>query len=257
MTVPKTNKNTIPIQKLLSVQASLNGLCFLVYNKDTLELLHQQEVSFPATYTPEETLLKIKESLAVNAGEFSEITEVTVIHQNTLFTLVPKELFDESSLTSYLKFNTKLLDNDYIAFDVLDKDDIVVVYVPFTNINNYFFDLFGEFTYQHASGIFIKNALSQATETLPKMHVYVHQKQLDILVKENNSLRLFNSFQYSCPEDLIYYILFVAEQLQLDPEVFLLEFYGTITEDDPNFKMAYTYIRNISINSSKNHLLPV
>lgn len=257
MTVLKTNNNILSIKKLLSVQVSLNGLCFLVYNKDTLELLYKNEVSFPTTYTPEETLLKIKEVLAVNADEFSDIKDVTVIHLNPLFSLVPKELFEESNLTSYLKFNTKLFDNDYIAFDIIDTQNIVVIYVPFTNINNYFFELFGEFTYQHASGVFIKNIFSQASDSRAKMHVNVHEKQFDILVKENNSLRLFNSFQYSCPEDLMYYILFVAEQLQLDPNVFLLEFYGCITEDDTNFKMAYTYIRNISINSSNDYLLPV
>lgn len=256
MTVQKTNNNTTLIKKHLSVQVSLNGLCFLTHSITTRELLHQQEITFPATYTPEETLLKIKDTLAENAAEFSNITEVVVVHQNTLFSLVPKELFNEASLASYLKLNVSLFDNDYIAFDDIDTHGIVVVYVPFTNINNYFFDLFGEFTYQHSSGVFINNILKEVPNSSSKMHVYLYEKQMDILVRENNSLRLFNSFQHSCPEDLIYYILFIAEQLQLDPEVFPLEFYGKISEEDSYYKIAYTYIRNVSINR-KNYLSKV
>jgi len=58
---------------------------------------------------------------------------------------------------------------------------------------------------------------------------------------------LFNAFDYKTPEDLIYYLLFTAEQLNMNPESFRLEFIGDISEDDAYFKIAYKYIRNVSI----------
>ena len=45
----------------------------------------------------------------------------------------------------------------------------------------------------------------------------------------------------------IYYILFTAEQLQLNPEYFKLEVLGAIQEDDEYYKIAYKYVRNISL----------
>jgi hypothetical protein len=57
---------------------------------------------------------------------------------------------------------------------------------------------------------------------------------------------LFNSFEYQTPEDFIYYLLFTAEQLSLNPEIFQLELLGTITRNDPYYAMAYKYIRNVS-----------
>jgi hypothetical protein len=56
-----------------------------------------------------------------------------------------------------------------------------------------------------------------------------------------------NTFEYKTPEDLIYYLLFTAEQLNLNPEIFKLEFLGNIAEDDAYFKIAYKYIRNVSL----------
>ena len=44
----------------------------------------------------------------------------------------------------------------------------------------------------------------------------------------------------------IYYILFTAEQLNLNPETLNLVFIGDITEDDEIYNIAYKYIRNIS-----------
>jgi len=57
---------------------------------------------------------------------------------------------------------------------------------------------------------------------------------------------LFNSFEYNTPEDFIYYILFTAEQMGMNPESFKLELLGTITEKDPFFAIAYKYVRHIS-----------
>ena len=64
---------------------------------------------------------------------------------------------------------------------------------------------------------------------------------------QNQKLHLFNSFEYKTPEDFIYYILFTAEQLQLNPENFKLELLGAIVENDAFYQIAYKYIRNISL----------
>jgi len=42
-------------------------------------------------------------------------------------------------------------------------------------------------------------------------------------------------------------LLFTAEQLNLNPESFSLEFLGDITEDDAYYKITYKYIRNVSL----------
>ena len=64
---------------------------------------------------------------------------------------------------------------------------------------------------------------------------------------------MYNTFDYTTKEDFIYYLLFTAEQLGLNPEEFPLVLLGNVTKEDELFKIAYTYIRNVSIikNSTK------
>jgi hypothetical protein len=45
-------------------------------------------------------------------------------------------------------------------------------------------------------------------------------RSFEIIVIQNQQLLLFNSFEYLTPEDFIYYVLFTAEQLNINPENF-------------------------------------
>jgi len=49
------------------------------------------------------------------------------------------------------------------------------------------------------------------------MFVNLDNKHFEIVVIANNKLILYNSFKYQTKEDYIYYILFTAEQLELNP----------------------------------------
>ena len=72
------------------------------------------------------------------------------------------------------------------------------------------------------------------------------------MIVQNQKLILYNSFEYKTPQDFIYYILFTAEQLQLNPENFVLKLIGKIDETDELFKICYKYIRNVSLLNIEN-----
>ena len=63
------------------------------------------------------------------------------------------------------------------------------------------------------------------------MFAHLGQNQFEIVVIANNKLLLYNSFTFETKEDFIYYILFAAEQLGLNPETFELVLAGSISKD--------------------------
>ena len=122
------------------------------------------------------------------------------------------------------------------------------VYIPYANLNNFFVDHFGTFTYKHVNSVLVSKLLDLSKNVDDKkMFVHLAATHFEIIIVQNQHLLLFNTFEYKTPEDLIYYLLFTAEQLNMNPETFKLEFLGTIAEDDAFFKIAYKYIRNVSI----------
>ena len=152
----------------------------------------------------------------------------------------------------YLNFNVKTLATDFITFDDLEALNAKNVYVPYVNINNYLFQNFGEFEYKHHSTVLIEKLLKNTTTKEKTMFVNVSKTSLDIVVLENKKLLLSNAFSYDSKEDFIYYVLFVAEQLNLDVQEFPLYLLGEITLKSKTYKITYKYIKNVSFLESTN-----
>ena len=121
------------------------------------------------------------------------------------------------------------------------------VYIPYVNINNFLIDNVGSFDYKHANSILVEKILDNSRNNdEKKMVVNFNPDHFEVIVVQNQKLLFFNSFEYQTPEDFLYYLLFTAEQSNLNPEIFPLELLGTIDQNDPFYAIAYKYIRNIS-----------
>lgn len=237
----------------LSIQFNLDGFSFCIHNPSTKEDVYFSDYSFKETLkTPEELLEKIKGIFKEDTILQKDFNEVQVIHQNNLNTLVPSSFFNENHLKTYLSTNIKTLATDFITFDEIKTLSTHNVYIPYVNINNYFFQHFGEFEYKHHTTAFIEKIIKLNIAKEQTMFVNVSKNSLDILVIENNKILLANSFSYNSKEDFIYYILFVAEQLNLDTNMFSLYFTGIITLESDIYKIAFNFIRNIYFLESNN-----
>lgn len=248
MTQKRTSNSLETNFQELSIQVSLSGLSFCIL--DTLEkrVLFQRHISFAQKLYAEalpEQLLSVLNSVEALSGPFQK---VQVIHHNELLAFVPKALFDENSLADYLKFSVKILANDFITYDEIATSDLMTVYVPFTNVNNVIFDHFGEFEYRHSATVLL-TALWQQKPTVdaPIMYAFLEKDQFQLIVLHQKKLLLFNTFTYHTKEDFLYYILFTAEQLQLNLSVSPLTIIGDIDENHPLYKIAYTYIHTVTI----------
>ena len=243
------------IENKLSIQFSLDGFSFSVYNIISKKEVYFREYEFEnSQVTPENLLLKIKDIFKTDTQLQNDFSSVIVIHQNNLSVLVPNRYFNKKELASYLNFNIKKLTIDYIAFDHLEGLESKNVYIPYVNINNYLFQNFGEFEYKHHSTVLIEKLLNSTNNLEKTMFVNVSKNSLDIVVLENNQLILFNTFSYNTKEDFIYYILFVAEQLNLNVNEFSLHFTGKVNLEDAIYKITYKYIKNVYFLKSNNTL---
>jgi len=242
----KTSNINLLSTHILSVQASLNGLSFCIVDTAENNILFLKEYRFEKQYTPLEVENYLHTEFERNYLLQGEFKKVILIHQNDICTFVPQAIFNEKNLIDYLKFNNKIFESDFIAYDTLSVPEIVAVYVPFVNLNNYFFERFTDFEYQHAHTILVQQLLSKATFATNKMYCNVHQSSFELVHIKNGKLNLYNSFKYHTKEDFIYYLLFTLEQLHLNPETIELILLGNIGVDDELYNLCYTYIRHVS-----------
>tara|TARA_R110002012_G_scaffold297023_1_gene494776 strand:- start:728 stop:1552 length:825 start_codon:yes stop_codon:yes gene_type:complete len=249
------NLGTKNNNKALSIQINLSGLSFCVLDKDTTTVSHLDQIDFIETKNPESLLEALKELFENTRILQDQFNEVTVIHQNSWSTLVPNSIFNKEHSADYLKFNTKILATDLLEVDAIDTLESKCVYVPFTNINNYIFERFGSFNFLHATGLLVeKLSLLEKNNTSKNVYIHIAKHQFDLIIFGDGKLLFHNNFDFQTPEDFLYYILFTFEQLQINPELVTTKLLGEVSLDDENYKIAYKYIRHVSLFKPKFNL---
>jgi hypothetical protein len=232
----------------LSIQVSLNGLSFCILDTIGKKIVKAEKHTFDNRLNPYGAQKELKRFIKKQQIKDYAFSEVMVVHRNDLFSLVPKDLFDPNEMANYLKFNTKILVNDLLEYDEIPSFEMVNVYVPFVNINNFIYELFGDFEFKHHSTVLIESLLGRnASSAEAVCYTYVTENELDIVILQNKKLIFYNNFSYKTPEDFLYYLLFTWEQLRLDPNDIKLRLFGTIEEGDPIFSICQDYIQHLSI----------
>ena len=196
--------------------------------------------------TPQVQLDFLKTAFEKGELHNQKFDSIAVSHSNNLSTLVPTPFFNKENLSDYLQYNFKVLENDYITYDEFTTDEMVNVYIPFVHINNYLFDKFGSFDYKHSASV-LAELLLATYKNDGKTHFFVHveRESFQLIVLKNKKLEFFNNFNFKTKEDFIYYILFTSEQLQLNPEEFILTFLGDIEKESELYDIVFKYVRNI------------
>lgn len=239
----------------LSIQLSLNGFSFCIATAEGEIVTSFDEFSNEGNYYSEQELYEQVIKTFNNKPELqAKFNTVEVIYHNDLFALVPQKLFDPNNKKSYLNYSVKTLATDYISHDNIKETDIISVFIPYININNFLIDQLGEFNYQHSSALLISHSLNLSKQNSNKK-VYTHfsKSTFEIIITNGTELLLFNTFVYSTNEDILYYLLFCMEQLSLSPNEIDVLFLNTVSSD--LYDLLYTYVRNITKTEQNTELL--
>lgn len=254
-TAQSTENNT---HRKLSIQAGLNGLSFCVTDTIDHRIVAFEKVKLPEDATPYTLLKELKARLDGIDQPGRNFSEVMVIHKNNMFSLVPRALFHKGELANYLKFNAKIMASDLLAHDEIPNQDLINVYIPYTNINNYIFELFGEFEFRHSGTVLISALLGQGRPPVePVCYLQVAEREMEMMVVRDKKLCFYNQFEYTGPEDFVYYLLFSLEQLGIAPEKVQLKMFGAIEEGDPVFELCHRYLGQVSVFVPNSPLLPL
>ena len=102
----------------------------------------------------------------------------------------------------------------------------------------------------HSASSFIEGLLIQNKNNTGKnVFANFHSSYFEIAILDSRKLLFSNAFKYKTPEDIAYYILFVYEQLHLNPEEVELVLSGEIEKTAKEHSLLYHYIRHVKFAS--------
>jgi hypothetical protein len=173
--------------------------------------------------------------------------KVRIILETRGMSLVPALFFDPEVTESYLRLTTEFAADEKVRFDRLSAMDLVNVFNVPSSLIGQIEKLFPSASVHHLSTSLI-SALTMLYKNQfepEKVFLNLRKDQFDLLVFNEQGPLYCNAFSYAVPEDVAYYLIFVMEQLSLNPENVSLVLYGEIEKHSPLFDLLYKYIRNI------------
>lgn len=160
--------------------------------------------------------------------------------------LMPAPLYKKDDAGKLLSLTVPFEDDDILCADHLKYAETVHLYALKKSFVNAITEEFGTIPIIHTGTVLIESELLKNKNNADhSMLLNVHQHAFDIVVTRGGGLVYYNSFAYQNSEDFIYYILFIMEQLKLNPENTPLRLTGDIEKTSATYLITNKYVRNI------------
>lgn len=157
-------------------------------------------------------------------------------------TIIPEALFDSTNIKDQLQFSVSLNSDDEVLVDEIQPIQAVNVFAVPESIHQLLSNHFSNLEIHHSSTATVSYLLaSRQNYNEKRVSVIVHESYFEIIVTQDTQLLFYNSFNYFTDEEFVYYILFVCEQLNLNPESTNIYFAGNILEDESGFTLVSKY----------------
>ena len=177
-----------------------------------------------------------------------EFLKVTIGIMSSEFTLVPEALYKPGDENIYFKKNYSTLLNTNVKAQHISPLHLYTIFGIENDLEKELNHLFQDPQLWHYSQALLSGiGMIMKADAGKLLWLNIRSNKIDIVVSENKKLLLLNSFSFQTNEDILYYTLFVCEQLELNPEKISMTVTGDIEDHSILYQLLNQYIRNISI----------
>ncbi len=241
----------------ISIQAGPDGYAFSVLDPLRNKYILLKHIPFEGEMSADQ----LEERIAGIHGndEFlaRDYKSVLFSWQCPRYTIIPGPLFQKDRLRAYFEFNHHLEELDEIHYNKLRGADACNVFVIPSEIAGIVHRSYGNVKYFNQVTPFIENGLVAhgGKGTRKTVMAGIYGKYVDVAVAEGEKLLLCNTFPWKDDADLVYFILYVYDQLKLSGEETPLVISGEIKKDSDVYGMLRSYIRNTVFEKRNDHFI--
>jgi len=225
----------------LSIQLGTYHFSYCLLNTTTFNYNYIKKYTLNSKDNTAAEITEIINNDAILKADFSS---QSVAFVNFPSTLVPEKLYKKQEAEILLSFNTKVI-GTVLADNIISQKSYLIYSVPesiLTIVSNFF----PKAKYKSQESILIQQYSQLNTEKI-QAYLYLNEKKVSISIFNADKIIFNNSFKYTSKEDLLYYVLFSFEQLNISPDSIDLTVFGNIEDTGKSFTLLYEYIRNIKL----------
>lgn len=238
----------------LSILFRQDGFSFAIsdaFSKDILVLSsYNFETDKNNVFQPNENQA-LNDIFATNKYLNYSYSKVNVFFETQFVQLFPLEYEDDNLID--LSFNLLISDSSEkhkISNTLIPNVLNIIGLVDNTSVS-YAHDLYHDPNIYTTNYVFLKSLLPNNVQTDDVFFVNINYNFIEIAFIEKNNVSFYNTFSYKNNEDILYYILFVVEQLGYSHLEYNIALTGTIKNDLLNLLKQYINNVNLFNNSEK------
>jgi hypothetical protein len=217
--VDETFDANISSSYFLSIQASLDGFSFSI-----LDPIRNKYIQFSSYALQDHITEADLPKLTNKVFEENELLnlpfkKVFILIPTRYSTVVPSGLFNHEEASQWLFFTHQVPSNYKVVSSQMKLADAWNIFAIPATLYDIFERQFPEpiIFQQYVPMTESKLAISRPGMGKIQFIINLQKDYFDVVVIENNNLKLCNSFQIKGKNDLLYYTLFIFDQLQLSP----------------------------------------
>jgi hypothetical protein len=244
--IDETFDTNITSSYFLSIQVCLDGFSFC-----TLDPIRNKYIQFKyfSFSNPDATKLA---SLTEKIFEQNDLLnlpykKVFILIPSPLATLVPTGLFNQTEAPKWIEFTHQVPSDHEIIHTRMKLTDAWNIFAVPKRLKELFMRQYPDpvFLHQYVPMTETKLAVSRPGSGRSQVIINLQDNYFDLVVLEKNNLKLCNTFKIKEIADLIYYTLFVFDQLQLIPASTETLVIGTHPEQQKITETLRLYLKHI------------
>jgi hypothetical protein len=183
----------------------------------------------------------------------AKYSDVKALVTSASFTIIPKDLFSESDMAEYGRFLT-VKPGDVLLVNELDSISNIVFTVNEQTIQ-VLKNRVGEKSI-FCSGKVFAAAVSFGRHDNNNLYAHVEGNKLQLLYFKNALLSFYNSFEFNNPDELMYFIVLTANELDLNLDETSIMLSGEVNISDKKIHRVSDLLPKVYLNQTKIVLLP-
>lgn len=225
----------------LSIRLRPDGLFFTIYNTE-----NSKYIGF------ESNLLSgvpdIYNFISKHPWLGGHFRNTVCILPSSKYTIIPQALFIDANAAKYLSFVHEVHPSEEIAVSRLKSTDATVVFACELG----YFELVRE-CFPRATILPTVTAVVDLMLPIFRnspgnvMCIHLNKNDFDLLIIRDGNMVYCNNFSYSNADDLVYYTIFVIDQLKLNAEKVKTYLSGEISQKSDLIRLLKKYIRSVNV----------
>ena len=169
-----------------------------------------------------------------------------LVYASPKVTLVPPGFVREDTMESYFRFNHPVLTSDRILSQEIPVGGMMALYAIPSCIEKLSAEWFRRAVPGSSASALIQGLLKDNAHILARqVFVNIWGSYFDIIVIQGSKLQYYNTFRKQAADDLVYFVVYVLEQMGFVPAEEMVTLMGDIIPDSEEYRLLAQFIDSL------------